>query len=270
MRRALASLLLAATAAGSAAACPAPLADAQVEVYPTAEELPANLLRFFVYFPRPMERGDILDHIALVDDMGRDVDGAFLGNRYDLWSPDATRLTLLLDPGRVKTGLAAHEAMGRAFEEGQSYSLIVRATAEDATGCALGDQVVQSFVTGPPDLDPPTPGDWVLARPAAGSRDPLAVDLGSPHDHLSLVYRLRVLDPEGDPVPGRIDLGDGESVWRFTPAHPWPDAPHRLAINEQLEDLAGNRPGVLFDRPINAAMADWVAHLDWLPVPARR
>src|SRR6056297_608601 len=167
MRLSLVSVLLA-VEAGSAAACPAPVADGAVEIYPTAEELPANLLRFFVYFPRPMERGDILDHVALVDETGREVAGALLGTRYDLWSPDATRLTILLDPGRVKTGLAAHHTMGRALEEGRRYALHVRATAMDAEGCPLGFETMQSFVAGPPDLDPPAPGAWALTRPEAG------------------------------------------------------------------------------------------------------
>jgi hypothetical protein len=265
MRRAIASLLLA-LGAGSAAACPISPVTGQVEIYPTAEELPANLLRIFVYFPRPMDRTDILRHIALVDEMGHEVEGAFLSNRYDLWSPDAARLTVLLDPGRVKTGLAAHVAMGRALEEGQRYTLVVRGAAVDAAGCALGAETEQSFVAGPPDLTPPAPGDWVLTRPEAGTRAPLSVDLGSPHDHLSMVYRLRVLDVDRTPVPGRIDLGAGESLWRFTPVAPWPDEPLRLVIDERLEDLAGNRPGTLFDQPIGAPATAWTAELDWVPV----
>jgi hypothetical protein len=269
MRHTLIALLLA-LGAGSAAACPVPPDEGRVEIFPTAGELPANLLRFFIYFPQPMDRGDILDHIALVDDTGSEVTGAFLENRYDLWSPDATRLTVLLDPGRVKTGLAAHDAMGRALEEGRRYAFVVRATAEDAAGCALGAELLQDFVAGPPDLEPPAPGTWVLTRPETGTRDPLSVDLGSPHDHLSLVYRLRVLDAGGDAVRGRIDLGDGESLWRFTPTAPWPDAPHRLLIDERLEDLAGNRPGALFDRPIGAPETPWMRAIDWAPTPTMR
>jgi len=270
MRSPLASLLLVLLGAGSAAACPAPPIDGQIEIYPTAGELPANLLRFFVYFPQPMDRSGILDHVALVDDTGSEVAGAFLENRYDLWSPDARRLTVLLDPGRVKTGLAAHDAMGRALEEGRRYAVVVRATAEDATGCALGGETVQVFVAGPPDLDPPAPGNWVLNRPEIGTRTPLSVDLGSPHDHLSLVYRLRVLDASGDPVLGRIDLGDGERLWRFTPAAPWPDAPHQLVTDARLEDLAGNRPGGLFDRPVGTPDTAWAQVIDWAPASAIR
>jgi hypothetical protein len=269
MRSGLASLLLA-LSAGSASACPMPAVDGQVEIYPTAEVLPSNLLRIFVYFPRPMDRSEILSHIALVDAAGREVDGAFLSNRYDLWSPDATRLTVLLDPGRVKTGLAAHDAMGRALEEGQRYTLVVRAMADDAQGCPLGAETAHAFVAGPADLNPPAPGDWALNQPEIGTRGPLTVDLGGPHDHLSLAYRLRVLDAAGNPVRGRIDLGAGERLWHFTPVDAWPDAPHRLVIDERLEDLAGNRPGALFDRPVGAPVVDWTEQIDWAPVQAIR
>jgi hypothetical protein len=125
-------------------------------------------------------------------------------------------------------------------------------------------------VAGPPDLEPPAPGKWVLTQPGVGTRAPLVVALGSPHDHLSLVYRLRVLDARGDPVPGRIDLDNGESLWRFTPAASWQDAPHQLVIDDRLEDLAGNRPGALFDRPTGTPQTPWVRAIDWAPTPAMR
>lgn len=263
IRQALAALLLAAS--GTAAACPVPGAGTGVDIYPTADELPANLLRFFVYFPRPMDRNGIVNHLVLVDETGQEVEGALLSNRYDLWSPDARRLTVLLDPGRVKTGLAVHDAMGRALETGQRYALVVRPTAQDAQGCTLGAETAHAFVAGDADFDPPAPGDWTLIPPRVASRLPLIVGLGSPHDHLSLVYRLRVLGADGSPVTGRIELGDDEATWRFTPTSPWQDGPHSLAIDERLEDLAGNRPGTLFDQPSGAPVAQWPRALTWTP-----
>lgn len=259
-------LLAVVTASGSAAACTVPDRAAAVDIYPTAEELPANLLRVYVYFPQPMEPNGILEHVALLDAQGVEVPGVFLSNRYDLWSPDRRRLTVLFDPGRVKTGLAAHDALGRALEPGSSYSLVVRGSAVDARGCQLGTETEHAFVAREADLDPPRAEEWSLTRPAAGSVEPFEVDLGSPHDHVSLAYRLRIATTDGEVVPGRIDLGPGEEVWSFTPAAPWAIGTYVLHIDARLEDLAGNRPGVLFDRPATAATEPAVLEREWTPL----
>lgn len=262
----LSSILLAAFAASSVqAACSTPESEGRIDIYPTAEVLPENLLRFYVYFPRSMGQQDILPHIAILDEAGNPVDGALLSNRYDLWSPNRRRLTLLLDPGRVKTGLAAHEAMGLALQPGQRYSLSIRGTATDAEGCALGQDRVHGFRVGPADLASPTPGAWKNTAPRSRSTEPLVVDLGSAHDHLSLAYRMRVHDNDGAVVPGAIELGEGETVWRFVPTLPWSVTPHQITVDGQLEDLAGNRPGVLFDQPLDAAAADWARELPFQP-----
>ena len=265
MRKIALSIALGASMSATAAACPAPDPTAGVDIYPTAAILPANLLRLYVYFSRRMATGDILDHIAMVDAEGQVIDGVFLSNSYDLWSPDRRRLTLLLDPGRVKTGLSAHHALGRALAEGQSYMLRVYGTAPDAGGCPLGVDTEYRFTAGPPDLDPPAPAGWIMDLPAAGSRAPLQVDLGSPHDHLSLAYRLRVHDAHGNLVPGALALGPQETTWLFTPSAPWKMSGYHLTIDPRLEDLAGNRPGQLFDQPIGLELAQAELRLRFLP-----
>ena len=47
-------------------------------VYPSADTLPENLLKFYVHFTGPMSRGNIYDHIRLRDENGRDVELPFL------------------------------------------------------------------------------------------------------------------------------------------------------------------------------------------------
>lgn len=264
----LSTLLLAVvTASGPVAACTVPdRAAAAVDIYPTAEELPANLLRIYVYFPQPMQPTGILEHIALLDARGVEVPGVFLSNRYDLWSPDRRRLTVLFDPGRVKTGLAAHDALGRALEPGSRYSLVVRGSAVDARGCQLGTETEHAFTAREADIDPPRAEEWALTRPAAGTVEPFEVDLGSPHDHVSLAYRLRIATADGDVVPGRINLGPGEEVWSFTPNAPWTSGTYVLHVDARLEDLAGNRPGLLFDRPTTAAIEPAVLERAWTPL----
>ena len=232
-----------------ATACSTPGATEVDQIYPSAAVVPENLLRIYLYFTGPMGEADILPHITLRRADGTVVEGAFLANRYELWSPDRTRLTLLFDPGRVKTGLDAHDALGRALIAGERYVVMVEPRAQDASGCDLAAAYSHGFVAGPGDLEPPDPNDWVLDLPQAGTTDPLRVRLGTAHDHLSMAFRIRV-KLDGDVLPGRVALENEESVWVFAPRAAWTSARHEVSIAEELEDLAGNRPGQLFDQPI--------------------
>lgn len=220
------------------------------EVYPTANELPDNLLRFYVYFSKPMRRDGILTSIKLVDQTGETVVGTFIENKYDLWSPDGQRLTLLLDPGRVKTGLAAHETLGRALSPGQRYSLTINNTALDTDGCQLSNTYEKSFVAVNSDLASPDIQKWHVIKPAIGTRDALIIDLNGPHDHVSLAYRIRVKGMAGDMIRGSVVVADNEQEWIFTPQDSWQDQRYVIAINTTLEDIAGNRLTGLFDQPL--------------------
>ncbi|MEL7461806.1 MAG: hypothetical protein AAFX45_02500 [Pseudomonadota bacterium] len=264
MRLVLAIGLAATLAAGPLRACEGAQTKVE-EVYPTATALPENLLRFYIYFSAPMGRDDIAPAVDLLDAQGRVVEGVFLTNRFDLWSADRTRLTLLLNPGRVKTGLAANLALGRALVAGETYTLQISRFARDAKGCPLARPHRVTFQAVPADVSTPAPQDWKITVPGVGTRTPLTVELDGPVDHLSLAYRLRVIGPDGAPVPGRIGLDAGETRWQFTPRAPWPGSPHRITIDPQLEDLAGNRPGALFDQPMDAPRAAWSPSLDWSP-----
>ena len=249
MRQFLASLVLAtSTAFPASASCTTPQSLAGAEIYPTATVLPENMLRFYVYYPKPMGHGSIMDHIQLFNARGHAIDDAFLQNRLELWSPDRTRLTVILDPGRVKSGLEAHEALGRALKPGDEYTLAVRGSALASDGCEIGEDVFHVFTAGPPDLDAPEPADWTWSPITAGTRNTLEVDLGSSHDHLSMAYRLRVIDANGDFVPGSVELAKQEQVWKFVPRSAWERQSYSLRVDPEFEDLAGNRPYALFER----------------------
>lgn len=266
MRPLLGLGLAAAIAAGPLRACEVGQTSV-AEVYPTAAVLPENLLRFYIYFSAPMGSGDILKAIDLLDAEGRVVEGVFLSNRYDLWSADRTRLTLLFDPGRVKTGLIANNELGRALVAGKTYHLSISEEARDSQGCPLASAHRITFEVKAADLTSPSPADWTLVTPGVGTREPLTVGLDGPVDHVSLAYRLRVIGPDGAPVAGRIDLDAAETQWRFTPRTQWTAASYQVAIDPQLEDLAGNRPGVLFDQPADAPVTAWSSTLSWSPAP---
>jgi hypothetical protein len=58
-----------------------------------------------------------------------------------------------------------------------------------------------------------------------------------------------VLDAADRPVTGKVEVIDGETGWRFTPTKAWATGDYRIRLAEELEDLAGNRPGRVFDAP---------------------
>ncbi|MEM9738548.1 MAG: hypothetical protein AAF829_01675 [Pseudomonadota bacterium] len=219
------------------------------DIYPTSAELPENILRFYVYFDTPMRPETVWPAISLVNGAGKKIDGVFLANNNDLWSPDRKRLTLLLDPGRVKTGLDASTSMGRAITEGGQYGLVVGTDAISNQGCPLKQPYIKSFIATASDQSVPAPLEWVNETPHAGRRDPLKLHLNDIHDHVSLAYRLRVKTLAGAAVPGRIDLAAFETEWHFTPQANWQLGDYVIAVDPTLEDVAGNRPTGLFDDP---------------------
>ncbi|UWQ81519.1 hypothetical protein K3725_20145 (plasmid) [Leisingera sp. S132] len=251
-----ASLWLAALLAASSAAqaCEESVSGpAQVtQVYPSADVLPENLLRFYVYFSEPMAREGIWDSVVLLDGNGKVVPGAFIENKFDLWSPDDRRLTVLFDPGRVKTGLVAHNTLGRALEPGKAYTLQIRSSAETRSGCTLTRSYGKTFVAAEADFEAPDLVKWQVQAPMADSTEPLLVTLNGPMDHVSLAYRVRVTDEAGARLGGSLRFGPDEQEWIFTPRAPWASSNYRIEVDTTLEDIAGNRLTGLFDRPLDS------------------
>jgi hypothetical protein len=71
--------------------------------------------------------------------------------------------------------------------------------------------------------------------------------LAKPLDHALLGRLLWVVDATGEPVGGTLSVGGGERVVTFTPAQPWKRGPYKLIINDELEDVCGNRVGEPFE-----------------------
>lgn len=216
-------------------------APAVVEhVYPSAQVVPENLLKFYLHFSRPMSRGEAYRHVQLFDAHGDLVEDPFLELGEELWNGAGTRFTLFFDPGRIKRGLKPREEVGPVLEEGQYYTLVVSADWPDAEGRRLAREHRQSFRVAGPDDEQPNPQNWRLAAPAAGTRQPLEVRFPEPLDHAMLVRVLNVVDAAGQSIAGEIEVADNETRWRFTPARPWREGDYRLVIDTALEDMAGN------------------------------
>jgi len=216
-------------------------------VYPTADKVPENLLKFYVYFSAPMSRGNIYDYIHLRDAIGKPVELPFLEINEELWDPSMIRLTLFIDPGRIKRGVKPLEEVGPALEAGKSYVLAVDRAWRDAVGNPLKTDFQKSFKVGPADRDPPDPATWKIQPPKPRTADALEVLFPEPLDHALAQRMIRVGDTSDRLVKGTAQLGAYERTFRFVPDKPWQPGRYNLIIQNTIEDLAGNNIGKAFE-----------------------
>lgn len=218
-------------------------------IYPGGDTVPENLLKFYLHFSAPMNGGGIYKFIHLRNHAGQEVELPFLELDEELWDRDHRRLTLFIDPGRIKREVKPLEDIGPALVAGKEFSLTIDAAWQDAKGQPLLRSAVKKFTVTAPDRTPPDPKSWRLTPPAPGTKDPLRVTFSEPMDH---ALSLRLITVAG--VPGDPALSDEGTRWSFTPDHPWPAGPHRLVIQPELEDLAGNS----VDKPFEVDLAGTV------------
>jgi hypothetical protein len=226
-RRKRAAAAMLAAMLGLAHAQPAQLPRVQ----PSAGHVPANLLRISLAFARPVE-GGVLARLALLHADGSPVEAPFLPE--ELWSPDGSILTLLLHPGRVKTGLHARDTLGPILVAGEAVTL------------TLDGRPLRTWQVDAADTEGPQVQSWRIAPVLAGTRQALVVALDAPVDGAAAGH-VGVADTRGRRLAGRAELGGGERQWTFTPARPWRPGRYRLMVRDTLEDAAGNRANGSFE-----------------------
>jgi hypothetical protein len=234
-----------------AAAMPSTVVQA---VYPSLDIIPANHLRWYLEFSAPMREGEAERAIHLLDEAGREVDDAFLLVSEELWDPSRRRLTVLFDPGRVKRGVRQNLESGAPLVAGRSYTLRIDPEWRDGRGAPLARGMEKRFRVTDAVRQPLDPRTWRVEPPRAGSRDPVRIDFGRSLDR-ALAERLVAVMLGGEMVTGAVSLGPGEREWSLIPALPWPDRELEIQVSPLLEDPAGNRVGMVFDR--EQAKGEW-------------
>ncbi|GLS29413.1 hypothetical protein GCM10007937_11210 [Mesorhizobium albiziae] len=204
-----------------------------VAVQPSGPEVPANLLRISLVFAQPVGEY-VLPRLELRRSNGDVIDKPFL--EQQLWSPSGKIVTVLLHPGRVKSGLIAHDTVGPVLH------------ADELVVLTLDGQEIKRWNVGANDHDGPRPSGWNVGSVIAGTREPLVVGLDVPIDGRDVDY-LAIANSSGRRIQGRARLDVGEKRWTFTPNTPWTESRYTLAVFGNLEDPSGNRLNGHFESP---------------------
>lgn len=222
-----------------------------LEIYPTTDTVPANLLKLYLKFSEPMREGEVYERVQLYHQNGGLVQNPFVPLQPELWDSMGHTVTLWLDPGRVKRALGSRETHGLVIEEGESYRLVVDPLWKDAHGQPLEAGFTKQFYVIDDDRIKPETKAWQLSPPVADTQDPVIISFEESMDFLTAQHALSVWSPISERLVGQVAIIETETIWQFVPEKPWQPGKYHLKIYSKLEDLAGNNLNRLFDRDLS-------------------
>lgn len=226
-----------------------------VSVFPRADTLPENILKFYIRFSEPMQDGSAARRVSLRDEHGKRAADVFLLLEPELWNDDNTELTLWLDPGRIKRGLQLNEHLGNPLIAGKRYQLVIESGWKSRSGSSLRTGFNMPFTAGSRYSKAVDLKSWGFRLPQSGTRGALTLLPGRIIDRNLLMESITISRTGGDPVPGRIGPGKTILQWAYKPRQAWKKGVYRLRAAARLEDVAGNNMNRAFDRDITREKA---------------
>ncbi len=221
-----------------------------IGIYPSSDQIPENILKFYLYFDQPMAEGQAYSKVQLFKKDGSLVIKPFLELEPELWNADQTRLTLWLDPGRVKRDLIPNQKMGPPLSTDQEYILKISADWQNTAGLTIGNETTKIFKTYAADRQVPSLKNWKINPPKVKSSEPLSLHFPEPMDFALLQNSISIL-LNGEEVEGTITTENNEKSWLFNPKKPWEKGEYQIEVLARLEDLAANNLNRPFDRELN-------------------
>ncbi|MEM7539158.1 MAG: hypothetical protein AAF639_43770 [Chloroflexota bacterium] len=225
-------------------------------IYPSGDVLPENVLRFYIRFSTPMKPHVAFDYIKLVDASGNVDDAAFMKFKQELWSEDRKRLTVLMDPGRIKRNVSTNLSLGPALHKGESYRLVVEGGWPTTNGTETLASFSKSFVVSDALRELPTSANWEITAPTIRTKDALEIKFDRPFDYQLLHKDIQVFSAEGEEIKGESFIENHETEWHFQPDEAWVNDQITIVVDSELEDVAGNNFRDLLDHSIGTETRD--------------
>jgi hypothetical protein len=210
---------------------------AEGSVSPAGDTVPANLLRIELSFDRRFDAPLDMRHVRLFDERGEAINDAFLDQ--PLPAANGRSLTILMHPGRIKSGVGPAMSLGPALTAGASVKLVI----DDPS---LGRPLVKQWRVTAAEHARLAPARWRLEPPRAGGTTPLSIRLPSAMN-AGAAQLIAVGSSSGARLPGKSAFAPDSDVWRFTPTKAWRSGSYILRVHPDIEDAAGNRLCAAFE-----------------------
>jgi hypothetical protein len=231
-----------------------------VNVLPGDSILPANLLRLYINFSQPMTRHDAYSYIHLLNHQGDTLNQVFYPAEPPLWDKSGQQLTLLFDPGRIKSGLQPNLQWGPGLKPHKEYQLLVSGM-EDFRGTTLSEVFKFNFRTGATDHISPNVQSWQIQEPKVGTKEPLIVKLDEPVNHAQVEKAFQIIK-DNQSIP--VLVSTNTDLLEISPTLPWLPGSYHLRVFNTLEDLAGNS----LRKPFEVKEAkNHPSPMEWIDIP---
>lgn len=218
-----------------------------IAIYPSTNTVPENLLKMYFQFSKPMQEvGSALDFIKVTNNTTKKEVDVFLELNTELWNKEHTRLTLWLDPGRIKTDLIPNREKGLPILRGNEYTLTIDSNWGDANGNTLSKSYQKTFNVVERDAKKPNIEEWNLLV----NLDVLTIHFNEPLDGVLASKSFQVKNSNNEIVVGDFELVNHEQTLKFQPEYPFALGEYSLVVESKLEDLAGNNLNHPFDNDL--------------------
>lgn len=221
-------------------------------VFPSKDSVPENLLKMYFKFSKPMQEVRSLDYIKVYDLKNDSLVDVFLDLQPELWDKERTRLTLWLDPGRIKTDLIPNLEKGIPIVQNREYKVVISSDWKDYSGVPLGEEYHKILKVGARDSNSPIITNWNIQTPQAGTKKPLIIQFNEPMDAILATEVIEVFNTDKNAVNGTFSIENDEKTLLFTPDTAWKEGNHYFIVDAKFEDLAGNNLNRLFDTDLHA------------------
>ncbi|MGB7394155.1 MAG: Ig-like domain-containing protein [Pricia sp.] len=220
-----------------------------IGIYPAQDTVPENLLKIYVQFSQPMQHaGNALEFITVYNTTEGKEESIFLSLETELWNRHHDRLTLWLDPGRIKTDLIPNREQGLPLKKGSAYTVTVDKKWKTAAGQELTKTYRKQWTVIAPDTLKPDVKNWEVDAPDSNSDKALAIYFDEPLDHELAQESIGIYGSNGKAIAGDWELNKWGTTLYFTPSRIWKKGNYEIVVNPKLEDFAGNNLNRLFDK----------------------
>ena len=236
----------------------------ELTVFPSADTLPANLLKMYFQFSEPMKQLRSERFVFLLNEKGDTLQEVFQALHPELWNEAGDRLTLWIDPGRVKRDLIRNQNLGAPFESGKNYRLIVSNRWRSLSENSFEVDFEKTFFISSADRKKINPKQWLVEVPAAQSTDPLKIHFGESLDWVVAKENIWVINDSGEEITAMVSTLDREAALSIIPSDPWNAGLHKIQIDPKVADLAGNNLNRLFDEDLENRSEKSVRELEFV------